>query len=91
MKWERYQVLLNLSPYRSSLHWSDLLIILRRTIGRRTEIKKQKRNMKTSTIDPLDISSAIFGKRVNLSKVYFPAYKFISDSEPDDKDEDNFV
>lgn len=86
MKWERYQVLLNLSPYRSSLHWSDLLVILRRT-----EIKKQKRNMKTSTIDPLDISSAIFGKRVNLRKVYLPAYKFISDSEPDDKDEDNFV
>ena len=53
--------------------------------------KKAKRNMKTSAIDPLDISSAIFGKRVNLSKVYFPAYKFISDSEPDDKDEDNFV
>ena len=56
MKWERYQVLLNLSPHRSSLHWSDLLIILRRTIGRRTEIKKQKRNMKTSTIDPYQFS-----------------------------------
>ena len=53
--------------------------------------KKAKKKHENFNDRPFGYQLAIFGKRVNLSKVYFPAYKFISYSEPDDKDEDNFV